>query len=235
MRVAGVDGCKTGWLAVSWDDEARALAPSFHPTIAELVAALPDLAAYGIDIPIGLKGGGEPRACDVEARRLLRFPRRNSVFPAPDRGWLERAAYAEANDAARELAGKGISQQAFNIGPKVREVDLLLRARPELRERFAEVHPELSFWALNGGRAMIHAKRKQSGFDERRALLASVFPADQLPASREHARALAPHAAPDDLLDAIAAAWSAARYATGTARIIGDEVDTFGLPMRIVA
>src|SRR5437870_3658001 len=76
-RLAGVDGCRLGWV-VATDDGV------------EVVPALDDVLvqcdAVGIDIPIGLPDAG-PRACDVEARRRL-GPRRSSVFPAPRRALL---------------------------------------------------------------------------------------------------------------------------------------------------
>ena len=38
----------------------------------------------------------------------------------------------------------------------------------------------------------------------------------------------------DDVLDALAAAWSAARWARGAAEVLGDEHDDRGRPMRVV-
>ena len=38
----------------------------------------------------------------------------------------------------------------------------------------------------------------------------------------------------DDVLDALAAAWSAQRWAAGTAEVLGEEVDDRGRPMRVV-
>ena len=46
-------------------------------------------------------------------------------------------------------------------------------------------------------------------------------------------RALDPPAG-DDHLDALAAAWSESRWATGTALTLGGDADARGLPMRIV-
>nr|MBA3905799.1 DUF429 domain-containing protein [Pseudonocardiales bacterium] len=37
-----------------------------------------------------------------------------------------------------------------------------------------------------------------------------------------------------DVLDALAAAWSAARWARGDAEVLGDECDARGRPMRVV-
>ena len=38
----------------------------------------------------------------------------------------------------------------------------------------------------------------------------------------------------DDVLDALAAAWSARRWAAGTAEVLGAELDDRGRPMRVV-
>ena len=72
--VAGVDGCRAGWVMVRRDAAGRFAAPL-------VVAALDDLPETDmvvIDIPIGLPESGR-RACDLEARALL-GPRRSSVF-----------------------------------------------------------------------------------------------------------------------------------------------------------
>lgn len=75
-----------------------------------------ELAAVGIDIPIGLPEVG-PRRCDLEARRMI-GARRSSVFPAPMRGLLGAATYDEAVSRAVALSGKGLSRQAFGSCPR---------------------------------------------------------------------------------------------------------------------
>ena len=54
-----------------------------------------------------------------------------------------------------------VSKQLFNIAPKIREVDAALRAEPGPAARVFEVHPELAFWRLNGGRAADRAEEGQ--------------------------------------------------------------------------
>ena len=71
--------------------------------------------------------------------------------------------------------GKGISRQTFNILPKIREADDLLQARPELRPVIREIHPELCFYELAGGRPMTYGKASRAGKDERRAALGPAF------------------------------------------------------------
>ena len=126
-----------------------------------LVDSRSDLKVVGVDVPIGLlenyeKGG---RACDRAARKLLGRYRASSVFPAPVRCVLMANSWANACALSRASApqGKAISKQTFAILPKIREIDVLLQNRPELRAVVREVHPEVSFAEL-GGKPMIHRK-----------------------------------------------------------------------------
>jgi predicted RNase H-like nuclease len=231
MRVVGVDGCPGGWLAVTYDPAERNLTPRVFVRFAEILAAFPDAASIGVDIPIGL-AVGEPRRCDLEARRLL-GPRRSSVFPAPDRRVVTATSYAEALDRARALTGKGISRQAYGIYGRVLEVDRVMT--PALQRRVVEVHPEVAFWALAGRTPMAAPKRSAEGFAERRALLAAAFSPTPIPI-RAEARRLARPATPDDVLDAIVVAWSALRLAEARAERLPENpsLDPTGLRMEIV-
>lgn len=231
MRVVGVDGCPGGWLALVYDSEAEVLVPNVHSSFAELLNSYPDAASIAVDIPIGLSTG-ESRQCDVGARRIL-GPRRSSVFPAPDSRIVDVETYERALELARSLTGKGISRQGFAIFAKVAEVNRVMTA--ELQDRVIEVHPEVSFWALAGNCPMAYWKKKRDGFEERRALLESAFGRVAIP-TRKEARRLARPATPDDVLDAIVAAWTAQRYATGRSnRLPADPPqDALGLRMEIV-
>lgn len=214
-----------------YDVAGNTLTPQVHPTFAGLVEAYPNAAAIGVDIPIGL-AEGVPRLCDVEARKVL-GPRRSSVFPAPDPRFLSIPVYADALAQSRALAGKGISRQAFAIYPKVAEVNEVVS--PFTQDRIFEVHPEVSFWALNGMQPMGYWKRKPEGFEERRALLASTLAGIPIP-DRQEARRLARPAAADDILDAIVASWTARRHAEGRSGRLPDLplTDAVGLRMEIV-
>jgi threonine dehydratase len=151
--VAGVDGCRGGWVAAFL--EARRGRParlewSVFPRFAELLEREPRPRLIAVDMPVGLpsepRSGG--RECDREARRLL-GRRRASIFTPPPRPLLAAAAYDE-------VRGAGLSRQSFNIGTKIRELDALLT--PRLQKRVRESHPELGFLALRG-RPMAHPKR----------------------------------------------------------------------------
>ena len=99
--------------------------------------------------------------------------------------------------------------------PKIAEVDAAMT--PELQRWVVEVHPEVSFWALNQGQAMTCSKKRTAGFGERRALLLDEFPWLGLPPTRPAMKAMAGGVPADDVLDSVVAAWSAARFASGTA------------------
>jgi len=193
------------------------------------VARRDGAVAVGMDCPIGLPSSGW-RPCDLAAkRRLGRGSAR--VFLAPPRAVLAAPSYADARAVARELIGKGVSAQAFGIRRIVLAVDAALREGSAGRGRnwanrhVVEVHPELSFMAMTTRPPgdPLPSKRTPTG---RRARLDAV------------ARWVDPVAvqAPDgdDHLDALAAAWSAWRWARGEAEVLGGERDEAGLPMRIV-
>lgn len=65
--IAGVDGCRGGWLAVVEHD--RGLDALIAPDLETLLRRIPG-ALIGIDIPIGLPDRGS-RSCDLQARRCL--------------------------------------------------------------------------------------------------------------------------------------------------------------------
>lgn len=211
MFIAGVDGCHAGWLAFKVD-------LPIHDTSVEVVNLQtwlrerpPDLACVGIDIPIGLLEG--PRACDNAARKLLRQPRGSSVFPAPCRSALGAQTYGEASSINRQKTSRGLSQQAWGIAPKIKQVDDAITS--ECQQWTFEVHPEVCFWALNHRRPMAHNKKTQEGIAERIALLRRVFPEIETHLANRPARVGA-----DDLLDAAAAAWTALKWRRNEAECV---------------
>lgn len=211
--VMGVDACKSGWVGIRLADSVTA---HFARTIDELVRNIGAVAVVAIDIPIGLPAAGR-RTADVEARARL-GARRSSIFLTPVRAAIAETTHDRASAVNRELAGEGMSIQAFGLFPKIREVDTWRRAAPC---RVVEAHPELSFRALAGA-PLPDSKKTWAGMSHRRALLADhgiVLPDDLGEAGRR--------AAVDDILDAAAVAWTAARVAAGTAKPLPDPPDEF--------
>jgi predicted RNase H-like nuclease len=191
-------------------------------TAADVLAATVGCAAVGVDIPLGLPAGAAPRACDVAcARRLGRA--RASVFPAPPREVLAAPTPEAARAVARRLTGRAISLQTFHIGPRIRDWDGL----STLPEGVVEVHPEVSLRAL-APQVAFASKKTARGAGQRVAALSRwVDPAGALGDLPVGARL-------DDVLDALAAAWSAQRWARGVAEVLGAEVDERGRPMRVI-
>ncbi|MGA1498663.1 MAG: DUF429 domain-containing protein, partial [Steroidobacteraceae bacterium] len=206
MTLAGIDGCPAGWVAaIQADTEVELRLAS---RLKDLVAGLPARSLLAIDMPIGLPEAG-PRECDVLARRRLGAARGASVFAAPVRAALNARDYATALARHRRADGRGLSRQAFNILPKIREVDRLLASRPNLRRRMIEVHPESSFAQWNGGAPIPAGKKTREGRQQRSHLVDTRWPG-----LREAflALTLRREVAEDDILDAFAALWSAERY-----------------------
>lgn len=230
MRIAGVDGCPAGWLRLE-RDESDVSAAVFARASA-LFADADRFDAIAIDIPIGLPDAS-PRGVDSVARKLIQ-PRGSSVFPAPPRATLEATDYADACARSRTACGKALSRQAFAILPKIRDVDVELRTRPELQARVFEVHPELSF-RMWSGTPLLEPKKSGLGFTARLGLVNAAFPDAFARIRREIGRRTA---ADDDILDAFAALWTAERIARGTAETLphaDPPVDGAGLPMRMLA
>lgn len=223
LPVVGVDGCKQGWVAVTWnghDQPTAHMLDRLDDLIEELRAGA--IAAVALDMPIGLLDQ-RSRSCDVEARRLL-GPRRSSVFPAPARAVLGTTDYRQACQVSTETIGVALSKQAYNLLPKIREVDRLVE--PGDQDRLVEAHPECAFARL-AGKPLDHPKRTAEGRADRRRLL------------RRHHRTLgdlvdSDHRLPElDLIDAAALAVTAARVVNGSEVRLGHEVDATGLAARI--
>lgn len=215
LVVSGIDVHPRGWVAVT-------LAGSqFHSaaaaaSLADLVARLPKSGAIGVDIPIGLPATGW-RSCDRAAYGLL-GARRSSLFLTPPRPALEAPSFAEALALCRELTGAGLSRQAYALAPRVLEAEAVAAGN----EAVFEVHPELSFRAM-AGRPAAASKRSWAGMWERLALLRAQ--GIELPAELAGA-GLVPAA---DLIDAAAAAWTAARRTAGRAQpVAAPETDRTG-------
>jgi predicted RNase H-like nuclease len=231
-RIAGIDGCKAGWLVVCETPLPGPWSWFIADRFERVRERLHDYDAIGIDMPVGIPDRG-PRECEALARRLLSPRRTSSVFSTPIRPVLGIDDYRRACDEHEAIDGRRMSKQSFFIMDKIADVDAVVRAWPAFGEKLHEVHPEVSFAALGGGEPMRHAKRDPAGFDERFEHLADVFPEsvlqnvlDAFPRS-EVSR--------DDVLDAFAVLWSAKRIALSTAERLPAEPtrDSCGIEMAI--
>jgi predicted RNase H-like nuclease len=246
--VAGVDGCRGGWVA------AIRRADGTGPVTARVATAFADLAdgvaMAAVDMPIGLPervaGGGRG---PEQAIRPLLGARQSSVFAIPGRAAVYAvephpeglAAQIAAHRAASAVAlglsepPRKVSIQGFHLFPRIRELDRWLRADPARAGTVREVHPEAAFWRMNGERPLATPKKVRGrphpeGLAERRALLlAEGLPPEAVGAPPPVGAGV------DDWLDALACLVAATRLAAGRGRPHPDPPgrDAFGLPVAI--
>ncbi len=267
--IAGVDGCPAGWLWVAYDLEAKkaprkqktcadakpqldSLCPQrlrvgIEPSFARLLnETLPDCLIM-VDMPVGLVETGR-RACEGMARTIL-GPRRSSVFSAPRRPMLHCETYAEANALGKAQGpdgGGGLSAQAWNLIPKIRDLDAAIT--PKDQARLGEAHTEVAFTRLGAARSAKenagddgdgapcrYSKRSAEGEEERRQRLTQngLSPTALIDQLRLHFP-LKKHFSNDDLLDACALLLTAKARIEGDAwRFSNNERDERGLMIEI--
>jgi predicted RNase H-like nuclease len=242
MTFLGLDGCKGGkWVVAKSDHRMRKITFAICTT-EDAITARPSRDTIAVlDVPIGLSLN--PRGCDEAARRLLRPHRHNSVFTPPhprtcrfaagpysDKYWDHYRAGLALNE---QLTGKGISSQAFGIAARVWHVNQAMT--PAHQRTIREGHPEVSFAMMNGCRPLAHHKARPEGREERLALLRqSKVPEFDVDDWRTRFGAVNA----DDIIDAAAMLWTAARVANRTAvKLPGDKVqrNRRGLEMAIWA
>jgi predicted RNase H-like nuclease len=193
VRVAGVDGTKAGWVAIMLQD-GRFLSDQLLRPIETDFSELVDVEVIAIDVPIGFG----PRQSDAAARAYL-VGSASTVFTTPPRAVLE----------VPFGPGLGVSAQSHALGPRILHVTDLSAAD----SRIYEVHPEVSFRAMNAGEPLRYRKKAAGGVLERISLLRDAG----IDATQLGPTATVPM---DDILDAAASAWSAHRIATGQARML---------------
>lgn len=172
--IAGVDGCKAGWLVAMSEGWPCAKPPVLQVclTFKAVLEATDGFKAVVVDIPIGLPHDKEPRLCDITARKALAPDGCSRVFPAPTRQALTARDFTEFLSVQRKLTGKGLPKQVFCISPKIGEVDAEMT--PKFQGQFREFHPELA-WKRLAGR-VLKSKHGRDGIAERLAVLAKSVP-----------------------------------------------------------
>ncbi len=231
MRIAGVDGARiakvSGWLVAVGEGPLPTRLQ--FVSAAEEIVGLADLVA--IDVPIGLPAEGK-RQCDLLARARM-AGRGSVVFPVPPRSVVNQPTVAAVYDQARALGGPLPTPFFMGIRPRILEVDALLRTHdPKLN--WFEVHPEVSFACMNGEPITV-SKHTALGLELRREALHAAMPGLSIAALL--AELTETSVKLDDVLDALAAYWTAFRIAIGYAETLPatTEHDEFGLRMAIWA
>jgi predicted RNase H-like nuclease len=166
--LCGVDGFKEKWRAVlgNFDTgEVRLLDLPLEGTLN--LSEKPAIIA--VDVPIGLPEVTLPggRTCDRLARQLL-GSRRGSVFSPIGRICLPMDDREKASRLSIKRGGIGIGVQSWGLKKKLLEIDRLMT--PAKQQIVREVHPEVSFYEMNGGHPVIQSKKTLDG--ERRRVSA---------------------------------------------------------------
>lgn len=136
--------------------------------------------------------------------------------------------HAEATRRSKALTGKGVSQQAYALGPKILEAERWSR---QTGVPVWEVHPEVSFAVMLGHPARSPKKTAAAALERLRVLEGEGIYLHELGDAGE----VTPL---DDVLDAAAAAWSTSRLLRGQGMSIPDppELDAeTGRPIAIWA
>ena len=227
--ISGIDGASGGWVCVRAKlDNLKNTEFIFTKNLEELINDQVQLVL--IDMPVGLndivKKGG--RNVDQFARNKL-IKRKSSIFNAPSRMVLNAKDYSEANKISKKF-GIGLSKQSWNLIPKIKELDTILRSKR--KTVIYESHPELSFQEMNGGSLGFKKKEKEGIKERSKILLHNDFKASFID---EFVNKNIKEYKPDDFLDACALFWSAIRTINGRELNIPDQpsFDSEGIIMQM--
>jgi len=222
--VAGVTPCAPGWLVASAKLHGATFAPEAPRVLSSFTEVLderPTFSVIALNAPIGYvaetHAGG--RTCDRMARALL-GRRGSTVHNAPTRESLKEDAV---------VAGDGLDAVTNVLLRRYREV--AAEMAPYRQRTVFEVHPELSFFQINGDVPLRWSKKFEAGQDERCTLLRNRIPGVERVLEAELDDVPFTH-----LLDAAALLWTARRISAraGTRLPADPEWDDEGLRMEFV-
>lgn len=230
----GVDGARAGWFFVSISAD-ESWETGLMPDARGLWDSFSDAKLILMDIPMGLPFSDSGRVCDRTARSLLGSGRGASIFAVPAREAVYAENYRQACRINQKICGRMISCQSWNICPKIRDVDRLLRRETAAGGIIYESHPELCFLALSGNNPMIHSKKTREGIHERMRVLVKRFKRSGEIYDSAVAGYRRKDVSRDDIVDAIALAVTGFLYA-GRLRSLPENPpeDLCGIPMGIV-
>ncbi|MCT4777802.1 MULTISPECIES: DUF429 domain-containing protein [Exiguobacterium] len=209
MVGVGIDGARGSWVRITYDSISLCL------TISEkLEDLLIEGAVHFVDMPKDLATIDAPdRLCDAWMRSQLK-QRKSSIFTPPIQDVLMESSYAEANAKSRELVGKGISKQAWNLVPRIREFQTITDAD------VYESHPEVCFAVMTGNEAAF-SKKTEAGELERIELLRRYSNSSPWKWKMSNVQV-------DDIIDACILAVAA--YEAGTTGMVTHPDQTEGAP-----
>ena len=130
MIIAGVDGCKKGWVMVKYNKSNYTY--GIYSSISELFSENQELERVLIDIPVGLASENFSRTVEIGLRKELKY-RHSTVFNPPCREALYAGSDISARKKNLEIEGKSLSIQSLAIKNKIRETDEYLMSNEKLR------------------------------------------------------------------------------------------------------
>ena len=169
----GIDGYLNGWCCCIIQNE---LSIQLYDNIDSVLNTFKSAKSIFIDIPIGLSSRNFDREIDKEIRKLIPNKIKSSVFTPPCREALKMKKYHEANIINKEITGKGISIQSWNLNKKINEVDEFLINNKNSIEIVHESHPELCFFKSNQSVPLTSNKKTKDGILERIKILKKEIP-----------------------------------------------------------
>ena len=231
MKIAGIDSCPFGWIVILHDEKTFSF--EVVSSIEELMSIHPDLKRIFIDIPIGLSSSNFTRTIESSLRKEL-GNRSSTIFTPACRKSVYAGNYDDARAINKQILGKSVSIQSYNISKKIKEIDLYFQKKPHDIEIY-ESHPEICFKYLNNSKTVQTEKSSKEGFQERFALLAQHSP--KLKELYENLRISYPKSKvkPDDILDAMVLCISNLESVSSPLRFIKDEnkKDELGIWVKI--
>jgi predicted RNase H-like nuclease len=212
--IVGIDGCKSGWFA-AWQNQEGVIETAVFQSISNLKNFFigTNQLIIGIDIPVILSEV-MPRQADQLARKLL-SKKASSVFTAPTPEMLDQPNYEKASLVSKKLIGKSMSLQSWYLFPKIKDVQNILHYE---NIKVFEIHPELSFRAMNNEKVILESKKTDEGFKIRKSLLDKHFLNLNFDAIRTKYQKK--EVMDNDILDALVVLWSAKRIANNQASYI---------------
>jgi predicted RNase H-like nuclease len=222
--VAGVTPCAPGWLVASAKLHGSTFAPEpprVIATFAEVLDERPAFSVIALNAPVGYIDGSHTggRTCDRMARALL-GRRGSTVHNAPTRASL--FAESEVNEDGLDAVTNVLLRRYREVADEM---------APFRQRTVFEVHPEWSFFQINGDEPLRWSKKFEAGCEERTALLKKRVPGSERILEAELDDVPLSH-----LLDATAILWTARRiFARAGTRLPTDpEWDDHGLRMEFV-
>ena len=218
--VFGIDGCKYGWLVAQLQGNKNI---SFW--LIESLDNINDInkksSVIGIDIPLELHGKGT-RMAEKEARVFL-GSRASTIFSPPAIKTLNAKTYEDACRINYKEEGKKISKQTWYILNKIKEARKIYLDKASNKKLF-EIHPELSFMAMNNMKVLSDSKKTIEGRKKRLKLINIYYPHFNFSQVRE--KFLRKDVADDDILDVIAVLWSTQKIIDNIASYVPKKPET---------